>query len=80
MHFAISILQAAADGTFEPAPLRAYLSRAQSLGFHSAWTQEAVLSAATSGAALELMAFAACAGYLDYLFENWRAFLPKQVR
>ena len=46
MHFAISIPQAVADGTFDPASLRAYLSRAESLGFHSAWTQEAVLSSA----------------------------------
>ena len=46
MHFAISIPQAVAGGTFEPASLRAYLSRAESLDFHSAWTQEAVLSSA----------------------------------
>src|SRR6266700_5707651 len=55
MHFAISIPQHVADGTFEPANLRDYLSRAESLGFHSAWTQEAVLSSAP----LELLAFAA---------------------
>ena len=33
MHFAISIPQAVADGTFEPATLRAYLSRAESSAF-----------------------------------------------
>jgi probable F420-dependent oxidoreductase len=59
MHFAISIPQHVADGTFEPAKLRDYLSRAESLGFHSAWTQEAVLSSAPLVAPLELMAFAA---------------------
>ena len=59
MHFAISIPQAVADGTFDPASLRAYLSRAESLGFHSAWTQEAVLSSAPLVAPLELLAFAA---------------------
>jgi Luciferase-like monooxygenase len=59
MRFAISIPQHVPDGTFEPATLRAYLSRAESLGFHSAWTQEAVLSSAPLVARLELMAFAA---------------------
>jgi probable F420-dependent oxidoreductase len=59
MHFAISIPQHVPDGTFEPATLRAYLSRAESLGFHSAWTQEAVLGSAPLVAPLELMAFAA---------------------
>jgi probable F420-dependent oxidoreductase len=59
MHFAISIPQHVPDGTFEPAKLRAYLSRAEELGFHSAWTQEAVLGSAPLVAPLELMAFAA---------------------
>jgi probable F420-dependent oxidoreductase len=59
MRFAISIPQHVADGTFEPAKLRDYLTRAESLGFHSAWTQEAVLGPAPLVAPLELMAFAA---------------------
>src|SRR6202049_4916328 len=59
MRFAISIPQHVPDGTFEPARLRAYLSRAEELGFHSAWTQEAVLGSAPLVAPLELMAFAA---------------------
>src|SRR6266567_1673133 len=59
MHFAISIPQHVADGTFEPANLRDYLTRAESLGFHSAWTQENVLSPAPALAPLELMTFAA---------------------
>jgi probable F420-dependent oxidoreductase len=59
MRFAISIPQRFADGTFDPVRLRDYLSRAESLGFHSAWTQEAVLSPAPSLAPLELMSFAA---------------------
>ena len=46
MHFAISIPQRVPDGTFDPSRLRDYLTRAESLGFHSAWTQEAVLSSA----------------------------------
>jgi len=44
MRFALSIPQRVADGTFDPARLRDYLIRAESLGFQSAWTQEAVLS------------------------------------
>jgi probable F420-dependent oxidoreductase len=59
MRFAISIPQRFADGTFDPIRLRNYLTRAESLGFHSAWTQEAVLGPAPTLAPLELMAFAA---------------------
>ncbi|HZR40207.1 MAG TPA: LLM class flavin-dependent oxidoreductase [Ktedonobacteraceae bacterium] len=59
MRFAISIPQRFADGTFNPARLRDYLTRADSLGFHSAWTQEAVLGPAPTLSPLELMTFAA---------------------
>ncbi|HEY6542076.1 MAG TPA: LLM class flavin-dependent oxidoreductase [Ktedonobacteraceae bacterium] len=59
MRFAISIPQHVPDGTFDPARLRDYLSRAEELGFHSAWTQEAVLGPAPTLAPLELLAFAA---------------------
>ncbi|MBO0797067.1 MAG: LLM class flavin-dependent oxidoreductase, partial [Ktedonobacteraceae bacterium] len=59
MHFAISIPQRYADGTFDPVRLRDYLTRAESLGFHSAWTQEAVLGPAPTLSPLELMTFAA---------------------
>ena len=59
MRFAISIPQHFADGTFDPASLRSYLSRAEELSFHSAWTQEAVLGPAPALAPLELMTFAA---------------------
>jgi len=59
MRFAVSIPQHVADGTFDPAKLRDYLSRAEALGFHSAWTQEAVLGSAPTLAPLELMTFAA---------------------
>src|ERR1700682_6164491 len=59
MRFAISIPQRFADGTFHPVRLRDYLTRAESFGFHSAWTQEAVLGLAPTLAPLELMAFAA---------------------
>src|SRR5436305_10210318 len=59
MNFAISIPQHVPDGTFDPAKLRDYLTRAESFGFHSAWTQESVLGSAPILAPLELMAFAA---------------------
>src|SRR5258708_31398673 len=59
MQFASSLPQHVPDGTFDPAKLRDYLTRAESLGFHSAWTQEAVLGSAPILAPLELMAFAA---------------------
>jgi len=59
MRFAISIPQRFPDGTFDPVWLRDYLSRAESLGFHSAWTQESVLGPAPTLAPLELMTFAA---------------------
>src|SRR5437016_8347055 len=59
MRFAISIPQRIPDGTFDPARLRDYLIRAESLGFQSAWTQEAVLSSTPTLAPLELMTFAA---------------------
>jgi probable F420-dependent oxidoreductase len=59
MRFAVSIPQRFADGTFDPVRLRDYLTRAESLGFHSGWTQEAVIGPAPTLAPLELMAFAA---------------------
>jgi probable F420-dependent oxidoreductase len=59
MRFAISIPQHVADGTFDPIKLHDYLTRAEALGFHSAWAQEAVLGSAPTLAPLELMTFAA---------------------
>jgi len=59
MRFAISIPQHFPDGTFDPAKLRDYLTRAESFGFQSAWTQEAVFGLAPTLAPLELMTFAA---------------------
>ena len=59
MRFAISLPQQVPDGTFDPVMLRTYLTRAEALGFHSAWTQEAVLGSPPVLAPLELMSFAA---------------------
>ena len=52
MRFAISIPQHVPDGTFDPARLRDYLGRAEELGFHSAWTLEAVLRPAIPARAI----------------------------
>src|SRR5215469_16406079 len=59
MRFAISVPQRFADGTFDPVRMRNYLTRAESLGFHSAWTQENVIGPSPALSPLELMAFAA---------------------
>jgi probable F420-dependent oxidoreductase len=45
--FAIAIPQFVADGAFDPAGFRAYLTRAEALGFDSAWTQEQALGHST---------------------------------
>ena len=57
--FAISIPQHVDDGTFAPAGLRTYLSRAEALGFESAWVQEQVLGSIPHVAPIELMSYAA---------------------
>ena len=59
MRFAVSIPQVVPDRTFDPIQLRDYLLRAESLGFSSAWTQEAVLGPAPILSPIELMTFAA---------------------
>src|SRR5215813_815325 len=59
MRFAIAIPQFYADGEFEPEQFRAYLGRAEELGFQSAWTQESVLGASAQLAPLEAMTYAA---------------------
>ncbi len=59
MRFAISIPQHVADGAFDPAAFRAYLMRAEALGFHSAWTQENVFGSSPGLAPLETMSYAA---------------------
>jgi probable F420-dependent oxidoreductase len=59
MRFAIAIPQFYADGEFDPGQFRAYLERAEELGFDSAWTMEAVLGSGAQLAPLEAMTFAA---------------------
>ena len=59
MKFAIAIPQFYADGEFDPAAFRAYLTRAEELGFESAWTQESVLGASPQLSPIEAMTYAA---------------------
>src|SRR5215510_7668014 len=59
MRFAISIPQLVADGTFDPAAFRAYMTRAESLGFESAWTGEQVLGSTPHLDPIEILTYAA---------------------
>src|SRR5271169_5049064 len=59
MRFAIAIPQFYADGEFDPAAFRAYLTRAEELGFDSAWTQEMLLGSWNQFAPIEAMTYAA---------------------
>jgi probable F420-dependent oxidoreductase len=59
MRYAIAIPQFYADGTFDPAAFRQYLQRAETLGFHSAWTQEQVYGTSPQLSPTEAMTFAA---------------------
>jgi probable F420-dependent oxidoreductase len=59
MDFAVSIPQFFADGEFDPDGFRAYFARAEELGYHSAWAQEAPLGAGAQLSAMEVMTYAA---------------------
>jgi probable F420-dependent oxidoreductase len=59
MRFAIAIPQFYADGEFDPAAFRAYLTRAEELGFDSAWAQEGTLNAGPQLSPIETMSYAA---------------------
>lgn len=59
MRFAISIPQRVGDGAFDPAAFRAFLARAEALGFESAWTQEQVLGTFPQLAPTEVLTYAA---------------------
>jgi probable F420-dependent oxidoreductase len=59
MRFAISIPQFYADGEFDPEEFRAYFSRAEELGYESAWAQEQTLGAAPQLSPVEAMTYAA---------------------
>ncbi|TDD32176.1 TIGR03619 family F420-dependent LLM class oxidoreductase [Nonomuraea terrae] len=57
--FAVSLPQQVADGTFDPGEFRAYLTRVEELGFHSAWTREGTLSPVPTLGPMEVMTYAA---------------------
>jgi alkanesulfonate monooxygenase SsuD/methylene tetrahydromethanopterin reductase-like flavin-dependent oxidoreductase (luciferase family) len=59
MKFAIAIPQFYADGEFDPGAFRAYFTRAEKLGFDSAWTQEKVLGTGPLLGPIETMTYAA---------------------
>jgi probable F420-dependent oxidoreductase len=59
MRFAIAIPQFYADGEFDPAAFRAYLARAEELGFDSGWTQEGTLNPGPQLSPIETMSYAA---------------------
>jgi alkanesulfonate monooxygenase SsuD/methylene tetrahydromethanopterin reductase-like flavin-dependent oxidoreductase (luciferase family) len=59
VRFAISIPQYVADGSFDPAAMRAYLARAEELGFESGWTQEQVLGTIPHLGPVETLTYAA---------------------
>lgn len=59
MPFAISIPQYVGDDGFDAPGFRAYLKRAEELGFESGWTQEQILGTARTLAPVEAMTFAA---------------------
>jgi probable F420-dependent oxidoreductase len=59
MRFAIAIPQFYADGEFDPGAFRAYLGRAEELGFESAWAQEQVLGSWHQFSPMEAMTYAA---------------------
>src|SRR2546427_93670 len=59
MRFAISIPQFVSDGEFDPARFRAYMARAEALGFESAWTLEQPLGMMPFLSPLQTMRYAA---------------------
>src|SRR2546428_10309530 len=59
MRFAISIPQFVSDGESDPARFRAYMARAEALGFESAWTLEQPLGMMPFLSPLQTMSYAA---------------------
>jgi probable F420-dependent oxidoreductase len=59
VRFAVAIPQFYSDGEFDPAAFRAYLTRAEELGFESAWTQEGTLNVDPQLGPVETMSYAA---------------------
>ncbi|WP_225728456.1 MULTISPECIES: LLM class flavin-dependent oxidoreductase [unclassified Nocardia] len=65
LRFAIALPQYFSHGEFEPGRMREYLTRAEELGFESAWTTEQTLGGMPHFGPLETLAYAAaCTGTL----------------
>ncbi|MFQ6394443.1 LLM class flavin-dependent oxidoreductase [Nocardia sp. KC 131] len=59
MRYAISLPQLVPDQAFEPGDMRAFLDRAEELGFDSVWTTEQILGEVSHLGPIELLTFAA---------------------
>src|ERR1700680_862690 len=59
MRFGISVPQGVADGAFDASAFRAYLARAEEVGFEGAWTMEQVLGGNPRLSPIEVMTYAA---------------------
>jgi len=59
MRFAISIPQFRSDGEFDPVRFRAYMARAEALGFESAWTLESPIGSMPFLSPLQILSYAA---------------------
>jgi probable F420-dependent oxidoreductase len=59
VRWAISIPQQVTDGSFDPAAMRAYLARAEELGFVGAWAQEQIMGANPVLGPVETLTYAA---------------------
>lgn len=59
MRFATAIPQFYGSGEFDPGEFGRYLTRAEELGFHSAWTQEQMIGPSSQLGPIEVMTFAA---------------------
>jgi hypothetical protein len=59
IHLGIAIPQTFPGATIDPARIRAFLTRAEALGFHSAWVVEQILGRIPSLEPVELLTYAA---------------------
>ena len=59
MQFGIAVPQGVADGAFDPGEFRAYMKRAEELGFEGVWTIEQVLGQSPRLSPIEVLTYAA---------------------
>ncbi|PYN40307.1 MAG: hypothetical protein DME00_34780 [Candidatus Rokuibacteriota bacterium] len=75
MRFAISIPQFRSDGEFDPGRFRAYMARAEALGFESAWTLESPIGSMPFLSPLQILSYAAAC--TDRIRLGWPSQQPK---